>query len=97
MIGGLEVLEGMLVLGLLTAPDVAAGQAHPQGRPAVAKSNTLLAHRRGWLDVVDHVQVSGELAGPDPAQEHVDQPVDHCHDASPPAIANAHHAWLRWS
>jgi hypothetical protein len=83
MAGGLEVLEGVLVLGLLTAPDVPAGQAHPQGWPAVATGDALLAYLGGWLHVVSHVQMgarpSAELAGPGSTKEHVDQLMRHCH------------------
>jgi hypothetical protein len=44
------------------------------------------------LDVVDHVQMAArppsELAGPGPAQEHIDQPVDRCPASLPIRIAN---------
>jgi hypothetical protein len=72
MAGGLEVLEGVLVPGLLTAPDVPTDQTFVA--PASCRQgDALLAHLRGWLDVVDHVQMaarpSGELAGPGSTQE----------------------------
>src|SRR4029450_11224657 len=87
MAGGLEVLEGVLVLRLLTATDVPAGQAHSQGRPAVAKRDALLTHLCGRPDVVDQVEMGtrplGEPAGPGSTQEHVDQLVDRCHSRLP--------------
>src|SRR5205823_5760088 len=50
MLGGMEMLGGMLILGRIAAAHVAAGQAQAQVHPSVAHFQTLLASARVRLD-----------------------------------------------
>ncbi len=54
----LEVLQGMLVLGLFAATNMTAGQAHAQRRPRFTQIDASVAHLRLCLDVIDHMEVS---------------------------------------
>jgi hypothetical protein len=72
MFGSMKMLGGMLVLGGIAAPDVAADQAHPQMDPRVTHLQTFLAaicarlHFPDFLDVRTFIEIwHCVLLGPD--------------------------------
>jgi len=57
MAGRAKMFRGVLVLGRVAAPDVPAGQAHPQMDPAVFHFQTLLAAGGARFDIADLVEM----------------------------------------
>jgi hypothetical protein len=52
-VGRVIVLRGVLIIGGITAVDVAAGKAHSEVNPTVLHFQTLLTAGGAWLDVAD--------------------------------------------
>src|ERR1700685_3145580 len=57
MFCSMKMLGGMLVLGGIAAPDVAADQAHPQMDPRVSHLQTFFAAICAWLHFLDFFDV----------------------------------------
>ena len=53
----MKMLGGMLVLGGIAAPDVAADQAHPKMDPLVSHFQAFLAAVCAWLHFLDFFDV----------------------------------------
>ena len=65
MAGRAKMFRGVLVLGGVAAPDVPAGQAHPQMDPAVLQLQTLFATWGTRLDIADLVEMGAGYSGHD--------------------------------
>ena len=65
MAGRAKMFRGVLVLGGVAAPDVPAGQAHPQMDPALLHLQTLLAAGGGRFDIADLVEMGAVYLGHD--------------------------------
>lgn len=57
MLGGMEVLSGMLVLRRIAAADVTANLTHPQLYPAVANLEALFAPLRMGFYILNLINV----------------------------------------
>src|SRR6266567_187587 len=66
MLGGVEVLGGMLVGGIVAAADMTATAADPQMQPLAAALEAFLATKRARRDVADAGDVSAALCHPRP-------------------------------
>jgi hypothetical protein len=65
MAGRAKVFRGVLVFGGVAAPDVPAGQAHPQMDPPVLHLQTFLAAGGARLDIADLVEMGAPYLGHD--------------------------------
>src|SRR5712672_1338087 len=66
MLGGVEVLGGMLVGGIVAAADVTAAAADPQMQPLAAALEAFLATKRARRDIADAGDVSAAFCHPPP-------------------------------
>src|SRR3977135_1119224 len=66
MLGGVEVLGGMLVGGIVAAADVTAAAADPQMQPLAAALEAFLATQRARRDIADAGDVSAAFCHPRP-------------------------------
>src|SRR5882757_2258017 len=66
MLGGVEVLGGMLVGGIVAAADVTATAADPQMQPLAAALEAFLATKRARRDIADAGDVSAAFCHPRP-------------------------------
>src|SRR6266576_569407 len=64
MLGGVEVLGGMLVGGIVAAADMTAAAADPQMQPLAAALEAFLATKRARRDIADAGDVSATLCHP---------------------------------
>ena len=51
MVGRVEMLGGMLILGIVAAANMATDQTDPQVHPAISDSQTILTAIRTWRDL----------------------------------------------
>lgn len=65
MAGRAKVFRGVLVFGGVAAPDMPAGQAHPQMDPPVLHLQTFLAASGARLDIADLVEMGALFLGHD--------------------------------
>src|SRR3977135_581486 len=66
MLGGVEVLGGMLVGGIVATADVTATAADPQMQPLAAALEAFLATKRARRDIADAGDVSAAFCHPRP-------------------------------